>query len=142
MMTPPIVYVVDASVAIKLVKAEPDSVQAQALFEHLVRDPNARFWVPDLFHPECANVLRTLAKRGLVSNADAAAKLAAIQARRLQTLASEALVNDALRLALTHDLSVYDAIYVATAVSQGCRSSPPMTSWCGSWPAPVITCCC
>jgi predicted nucleic acid-binding protein len=119
MMTPPITCVVDASVGIKVVMAEADSALAHALFEHLDRDPGARFYVPDLFLTECANALRTLAKRGLISHTDAVAKLADLQARRLQTLASDTLVNDTLTLALAHDLSVYDAIYVAAAADRG-----------------------
>ena len=57
MISTPIACVVDASVAIKLVITEPLSNEAHALFAHLARDPAARFFVPDLFDVECANIL-------------------------------------------------------------------------------------
>jgi predicted nucleic acid-binding protein len=49
--------VVDASVGIKLFLKEPLSERADILFSRLVDDPPARFYVPDLFFVECANVL-------------------------------------------------------------------------------------
>ena len=49
--------VVDASLGIKLFLVEPLSDQADALFGHLDDDPPSRFYVPDLFFIECANIL-------------------------------------------------------------------------------------
>ena len=49
--------VVDASVGIKLFLDEPLSERADALFDHLADEAPARFFVPDLFFIECANIL-------------------------------------------------------------------------------------
>lgn len=65
MIATPIACVVDASVGIKLVIAEALSNETHALFEHLARDPAARFFVPDLFDLECANILWKLIQRGV-----------------------------------------------------------------------------
>ena len=118
-MTPPVVCVVDSSVGIKLVIMEPDSSQAHNLFAHLTMDPAAQFWTPDLFYTECANILRTHVKRGLLSGSDAPAKLKDLQTLALRELPSAPLVADALRLALTYDLSAYDGLYVAASVQLG-----------------------
>jgi predicted nucleic acid-binding protein len=115
MITAPIVCVVDASVGIKLVITEPDYAQALALFAHAIQDPNARFFVPALFYLECANILRTAVKRGLITSGDAPSKLATLRGFPLQQAAS--LLDDALNLALAHDLCVYDAVYVAASIA-------------------------
>jgi predicted nucleic acid-binding protein len=49
--------VLDASIGIKLFLAEPLSARVDALFDHLTDALPARFYVPDLFYIECANVL-------------------------------------------------------------------------------------
>ncbi len=54
---------VDASVAIKLFVNEPLSERADALFAHLTDSRPARFYVPDLFFVECANVLWKYVRR-------------------------------------------------------------------------------
>ena len=50
MTQPPVCYVVDASVGIKLFVDEEFSEQAHALFSHLAADPSAELYVPDLFY--------------------------------------------------------------------------------------------
>ena len=119
MITAPIACVVDASVGIKVVLAEPDSAQALLLFDHLDRDPNAVFYISDLFFFECANILRTGVKRGLVVAADAPTNLAILQGKKLLRWSSASVVNDALMVALAHDLSVYDATYVVASAQLG-----------------------
>ncbi len=119
MIATPVACVVDCSVAIKLVLTEPDSAQARLLFDHLDRDPLARFYVPDLFRFECANVLRTQVKRRRITDADAGLKLVELQGKRLSRWDPASLINDALTLALAYDLSVYDASYVAASAQTG-----------------------
>jgi len=57
MNAPPLAYVVDASVAIKLFVDEQFSERADALFAHLASDPPIHLYVPDLLFVECANIL-------------------------------------------------------------------------------------
>jgi predicted nucleic acid-binding protein len=55
--------IIDASVGIKLFLVEPLSERAEALFNRLVDDPPARFFVPDLCYAECANILWKYVRR-------------------------------------------------------------------------------
>jgi predicted nucleic acid-binding protein len=115
MISTPVTCVVDASVAIKLVVAETDSPQAHALFAHLSGDPSARFYVPDLFFVECANILWKKVKRGDFQEPEALAKLAMLVSLPLELRSSKDLVQHALQLAVGCDATAYDSLYVATA---------------------------
>jgi len=115
MITPPVACVVDASVGIKLVIVESLSGEAHALFAHLARDPAARFYVPDLFDLECANILWKQIQRFGYPLADAQVNLATLMALALQRLSVTTLVADALAIAAQHAISAYDACYVAAS---------------------------
>lgn len=115
MIAPPVNCVVDASVAIKLVIAEPDSGMARALFAHLDQDPAARFYVPDVFFLECTNVLWKLAKKGTISAVEAKGHQAILRGLRLLFTPLPALLDDTLDLAIAHGLTAYDAAYVAAS---------------------------
>jgi len=119
MIAPPVACVVDASVGIKLVVAEALSNEAHALFAHLARDPAARFYVPDLFDLECANVLWKQTQRAGYPLADARLNLATLVALALQRLPVTTLATDALTIAANHRISAYDACYVAASQRQG-----------------------
>ena len=119
MITTPVACVVDASVGIKLVLTEALSSQAHALFDHLARDPAARFYVPDLFDIECANILWKHIQRSRYPIADAQLNLATLSALALQRLSVSTLATDALAVAASHGISAYDACYVAAAQRLG-----------------------
>lgn len=118
-MSAPVACVVDASVGIKLVITEASSGQAHALFAHLARDPGARFYVPDLFDIECANILWKQVQRFGYPLADAQLSLAALNALALQRISVTTLAADALTIAANHGISAYDASYVAVSQSLG-----------------------
>jgi predicted nucleic acid-binding protein len=115
MITMPVACVVDASVGIQLVITEALSGEAHALFAHLARDPAARFYVPDLFDIECANVLWKQIQRSGYPLADAQLNLATLTALRLQRLPVTALATDALGVAARYAISAYDACYVTAS---------------------------
>jgi predicted nucleic acid-binding protein len=119
MIATPVACVVDASVGIKLVITEALSSEAHALFAHLARDPAARFYVPDLFDIECANVLWKQVQRSGYPLADAQLNLAALTVLTLQRLPGTGLATDALAIAANHRISAYDACYVAASQHQG-----------------------
>jgi len=119
MITTPVACVVDASVGIKLFLTEVLSPQAHALFAHLASDPAARFWVPDLFDIECANILWKHIMRFGYPLVDAEANFQAINALALQRIRVTDLACDALKLAASHGISAYDASYVAAAKRLG-----------------------
>ncbi len=107
--------VVDASVGIKLFIAEINSDEAHALFEYLAVDPPARFFVPDLFYVECTNILWKVVKRSGLSVEDVKIFVEQLGQLALTSFPTESLIVDALDIAMTHDLTAYDAAYVALA---------------------------
>ena len=119
MITVPVACVVDASVGIKLVITEALSSAAHTLFAHLGADPAARFYVPDLFDIECANILWKQILRSGYPLADAQLNLTSLTALALQRLSVSTLATDALALAAGHGISAYDACYVAAAQRLG-----------------------
>jgi predicted nucleic acid-binding protein len=116
-MTPPLVCVVDASVAIKLYLAEALAAEAHVLFGYLA-DPTTVFHVPDLFYVECANILWKQVQRGSATAAQVASHYAALTALPIQRTPTYDLGADALAIAATHGITAYDASYVALAHRQ------------------------
>lgn len=115
MTPPPARYVIDASVGIKLVVEEPGSDDAHALLARVADDPNGRIYVPGLFYAECANVLWKHVKRLRLTEERAAENLSRLLALPVTELRTRDVATAALRLAIEHDISAYDATYVASA---------------------------
>ncbi len=115
MMTSPIACVVDASVGVKLVLVEVLSNEAHALFSHLAKDPAARFFTPDLFDIECANILWKQVRRFGCPLADAQLHLARLGALAVQRVPVPTLAADALTIGSSYGISAYDGCYVALA---------------------------
>ena len=112
-MTP---LVVDASVAVKWLTDEVDSDAAGALL-----DGRYELLVPAHFHSELANALVSKVRRRELT-----AEAAEIAAARIVTLPLDVqeiapLVPAAVSFAMALNLSVYDALYLALAVQQGCQ---------------------
>jgi predicted nucleic acid-binding protein len=105
-------YVVDASVAIKLFINEALSDQAEALFLILETVP-AAIHVPDLFYIECTNVLWKHITRFGYQADKAREDLAALRGLSLHSYATTDLMEEALGIALAHDITAYDGCYVA-----------------------------
>jgi predicted nucleic acid-binding protein len=107
--------VVDASVGIKLFLVEPLSDRVDVLFDHLADTLPARFYVPDLFFVECANILWKYVRRfGYppdVARQDAA-DLVRLPVRPVPTAV---LAEPALSFAIAREITAYDAAYVVLA---------------------------
>jgi predicted nucleic acid-binding protein len=104
--------VVDASVLIKVVLQEPGSATAHALLAAAALDARN---LPDFAYLECASILNTSVRRGIVTPAQAQAALRLLHAAPVTIHPTNALVSNALNLALIHGTSVYDAVYLALA---------------------------
>ena len=107
--------VVDASVGIKLFLSEPLSERADALFDHLRDALPARFYVPDLFFVECANVLWKYVRRFGYPAEAARQDVADLVRLPVQPVSTAALAESALLLAVRWEITAYDATYVALA---------------------------
>lgn len=105
--------IIDTSVGIKLFLVETLSDRAEALFDHLDDDSPARFYVPDLFYAECANVLWKYVRRFGYPLQSAQQDAADLIELPLQVVPTAALVEHTLALATLHNISAYDATYVA-----------------------------
>ena len=103
-------FVVDASVAVKLLVDEPDSDAARELTA-----TGRELHAPRLMASEVANALWYKARLGQIERADAGAALAWITDMPLRWNDDEAVSADAVRLALALDHPVYDCVYLALA---------------------------
>lgn len=115
--------VLDASVAVKwfLPDATEDLVvEALALFRlHALGE--VAFLAPDLFWAEFGSVLRKAVIFRAWPSAAAASALIQMRSEKLTTVPSEALIEDALAIALETGRSVYDCLYIALARLRGCE---------------------
>jgi predicted nucleic acid-binding protein len=107
--------VVDASVGIKLLIEEPGSLEADRLFAVLAASPPARFYVPDLFFIECANILWKYVRRFGYPAENARSDIADLLVLDLSAISTTALLPMALEQAIEYDITVYDACYVVLA---------------------------
>lgn len=114
-MTNPFDCVVDASVGIKFFLKEEHSDHVDALFSHLSDKPPARFYVPDFFYIECANILWKHVQRYNYPTDIAKQNIADLIALPLRSIPMEALTEDALVLAAKYNHPAYDAAYVTLA---------------------------
>ena len=108
------IYVVDASIGIKMFLDEEYAEEVEALFHS-----NTILLVPDLFHIECTNILWKRATRGLYPLQSARDNIADLYAMNLPTTPTGELMTRALELACSYGTTAYDACYLALAEQQG-----------------------
>lgn len=114
-------YVLDASVVVKWVIFEPGWEQARAVAEAASRRELV-ILAPDLCLNEAANVLwKHCRLRGELSEAEATAGLRLISSTLGELAPSTALIAQALELGLAFNHPVYDCVYVALALREGCQ---------------------
>jgi predicted nucleic acid-binding protein len=105
--------VVDASALAKVFLEEEDSDLASALMRPppgLVRLIRA---APDFLELECGNVFWKRVQRGQLTKAEASTALADLKALGIELWPDTVLSSLALERALVHQVSVYDAAYLA-----------------------------
>jgi len=109
-------WVLDTSVGVKWFSQAGESDLAQALqLRQDLMEGRAQILVPELFFVELANALR-YNKR--FTGADVQAAVASVWSMELERLdISSQSLKEAVRLAYQHELTLYDAIFVALAGS-------------------------
>ena len=107
-------FVIDASIAIKWVVAEPGAETALLLRQE-------RLFAPDLLIPECANILWKKVRRGELTGAEATVAARLLSMADIELEPMRALLEPATRLAIALDHPAYDCIYLALAEALGCE---------------------
>jgi len=102
--------VIDASVVIKWVIDEPGTKEALSLLRH-------RLYAPDLLVAECANILWKKVQRNELTSEEAALATRLLQCADIELAPMRALLEPAVRLAITLDHPAYDCTYLALAES-------------------------
>lgn len=105
--------VIDASIGVKAVVEEPESERVEALLAHLAGNPSPRFYVPELFYVECANILWKYVRRFGYAEQEASDGLALLRSLNFVVIPIITLIEPALQIAMHHGISAYDACYVA-----------------------------
>ena len=109
-------FILDASVGIKMRVAEPHSDRAVELLASARR--GTTLGAPELFFVECANVLWKYVRRMGYSAGQARTDLEQLLDLPLAVTPTADLALEALDLALKHDITVYDASYLALALRE------------------------
>lgn len=113
-------YVLDSSVAIKVVLPEQDSDKAVALlidFQNKIHE----LLSPDIFPVEVAHALTRAERRKLIAQGDSIQKLADVLAMKPAFHAHLPLLPRAVEISSAHGIGVYDAIYAALAEQEQCE---------------------
>jgi predicted nucleic acid-binding protein len=112
------IFVLDVSVAAKWALGETGErlvAEALDLLDCYGRN-EIQFVVPDLFWAELGNVLWKAMRLGRCTRAVAETGMAEMRERKLPTVSSYALIDQALAIGMTFDRAVYDCIYIALAL--------------------------
>ena len=114
-----IAYVLDASVAAKwFLPPARETLAAEALqLLDGYAGGSLRFIVPDLFWPEFGDILWKAVRGGRISRESAEEAIEALGRRKIPTISSASLLNDAFTIAAAFNRTVYDGMYVALAVA-------------------------
>jgi predicted nucleic acid-binding protein len=132
-------------VAIKWFVVEPYTAQAEdILTQYHAGDIN--FLAPDLIYAEVGNIAWRKQRFEGMAATDAREIVATFQSFRFTITASAVLLEDALQIAITHQQTVYDSLYVALSNRESCRfvtadeklykalkAYYPLIVWIGNW---------
>jgi predicted nucleic acid-binding protein len=110
-------YVVDASIAAQHLIHDSHTPHVDALFDALSRDHE--LYIPDICLTECANVLWKRVRFHGLEEEQAVNLIHEFTALPLTVIPSSLLLASAIRFGVAHQMSVYDAIYIALAKQFG-----------------------
>lgn len=107
------VYVIDASVVMNYFIADAYTAHVEALFDKLTDQD--RLIVPEFCLAECANVLWKHVRFHGLPLTEAEYLIKDLQGLPLLRFPIKKLIASAFRLGVTHQIAIYDAIYIALA---------------------------
>lgn len=107
-------FVIDASVAGKLLFEEPGTAAAEAVF----RVAGARFIAPSLLPVELASIVWKRHRRGELDRVSALAVFEQIRSIPVELVEQEDLLAGAFEIAVETDRTVYDCLYLAAAIAE------------------------
>jgi predicted nucleic acid-binding protein len=111
-----LIFVIDASVAAKwFLPDEPCSALALELLRSAAMGATD-FIVPDLFFPECGNLLWKAARHQRLSAEETLAAIQLIADLQTLTVPASGLLDRTLQIARTYDRTFYDSLYIAVAL--------------------------
>ena len=104
-------YVVDASVGIQQFISSPLLHKTKQLFADLDHSI-IEIHVPDLFYVESANILWKYIRTGQLTLRQVQGNLSVLKAYPLEVVSTVELMETAVNIAVSHNISAYDATYV------------------------------
>lgn len=138
--------VVDSSVAVKWFVAEPYSTEARRILNDY-QIGSLTLLAPDLINAEIGNIVWKKQLFQGMAAADAQLVIDTFRTLPLRQTPTAMLLDSAYRLAVRHQRTVYDMLYVALSIQEACQFvsadeklvnaiSPTFanTIWLGNWP--------
>ena len=112
-------WVLDASIAAKwfLPPAQETLMEEALALREAYANGRVRFVAPDLFWPECGNVLWKAVRLGRIGQEAAEAALTLLEEANITAMPTKSLLRSSFTMAATFGRSVYDCTYVALAVA-------------------------
>lgn len=137
--------VVDSSVAVKWFVVEPYSTEARQILDQYLQG-SISFLAPDLINAEFGNIIwKKHVFQGLAAS-DAQSIVDDFPALPFTFVPTATLLEDAYKLAVKHQRTVYDSLYLALSLREDCQfvtadekfvnaiaSSFPSIVWIANW---------
>jgi predicted nucleic acid-binding protein len=138
--------VVDSSVVIKWFVVEPHSTEARRLLDEY-QNGAIELLAPDLLHAEVGNIAWKKHRFQGMAAPDAQLIVDGFRGLKFTLTSTADLLDDAFRLAVAHQRTVYDMMYVALGLRNNCRIATadeklvnalsgivPKLTWIANWP--------
>jgi predicted nucleic acid-binding protein len=112
--------IVDSSVAVKWFVIEPYSTEALRILDQY-RNGIISFLAPDLINAEFGNIIWKKHVLQGMAGSDAQNIMDDFRALPLTIVPTATLLDDAYKLAVKHQRTVYDSLYLALSLVEGCQ---------------------
>ena len=111
--------VVDSGIAVKWFVPEPDSIHAELIYQDY-QNGSFDFHAPDLIHAEFGNIIWKKRIFQSLSEPSGNAAISSFQNINFNLTATTLLFDDAFRIAIQHQRTFYDSLYLALAARENC----------------------